>query len=230
MQGVYEHQAYDTNDEMQGLWQNEEALFQNNRVPFLKQTPSNYEELNLHNMIGQKRSMPSNLNDFGINSREYSQLRPEANHRMALVPTSSNLQIRSGIRSAMPEKYEESPYPKPRIDLTQSTIKCLKTPDIEQYYNEQKRIEEKYNQEQKLLVEKMRQKARLTSQNSLSQTQNFVSDSSHQQQQQIFKKPTLLKKSNRGAARPPVIKEGDWLCPNQTCCNINWSKRSGCNL
>jgi len=38
------------------------------------------------------------------------------------------------------------------------------------------------------------------------------------------------KSSKRGAARPPVIKEGDWLCPDPNCCNVNWSKRTKCNL
>lgn len=31
------------------------------------------------------------------------------------------------------------------------------------------------------------------------------------------------------ASKPPTIKEGDWLCPDPTCCNINWAKRIYCN-
>ena len=34
--------------------------------------------------------------------------------------------------------------------------------------------------------------------------------------------------SQRMPSRPPIIREGDWLCPH--CHNINWAKRTTCNL
>ena len=52
----------------------------------------------------------------------------------------------------------------------------------------------------------------------------------HKMKTKKFKKPSERVLPGRGAARPPVIKEGDWLCPNTNCSNINWSKRTRCNL
>lgn len=34
----------------------------------------------------------------------------------------------------------------------------------------------------------------------------------------------------RGPSRPPIIREGDWLCAENNCANINWAKRTGCHL
>lgn len=84
----------------------------------------------MNSMIGMKRGMPASLSEFGINSREYSQLRQDPGYKVGMMPAGSNSQLRTGIRSAMPEKYEETPYTKAKMDLTQSTIKCLRTPDI----------------------------------------------------------------------------------------------------
>ena len=86
--------------------------------------------------------------------------------------------------------------------------------------NQRRRLRDKYEMESKMLMERMRNKAKKArGQGNLPSNGNFGG----------FKKPTS-RKNKRGAARPPVIKEGDWLCPNQSCCNINWSKRTSCNL
>ena len=33
-----------------------------------------------------------------------------------------------------------------------------------------------------------------------------------------------------GKAKPPAIKEGDWVCGDTDCSNVNWAKRRDCNL
>ena len=37
-------------------------------------------------------------------------------------------------------------------------------------------------------------------------------------------------KKNNQKAKPPDIKEGDWICESVKCQNINWAKRAECNL
>lgn len=38
------------------------------------------------------------------------------------------------------------------------------------------------------------------------------------------------KDSQKRPSLPPSIKDGDWLCPNKGCSNINWAKRMQCHL
>jgi hypothetical protein len=51
--------------------------------------------------------------------------------------------------------------------------------------------------------------------------QNFLNDTKNAMQKGAKK---------RGPSRPPIIREGDWLCSKPNCQNINWAKRQNCHL
>jgi hypothetical protein len=51
--------------------------------------------------------------------------------------------------------------------------------------------------------------------------QNFLNDPKNTMQKGAKK---------RGPSRPPIIREGDWLCSKPNCENINWAKQQNCQL
>lgn len=64
------------------------------------------------------------------------------------------------------------------------------------------------------------------------QTKNLNKDSSSKDDtiDELLKDlPLINPLLYKPASKPPVIKEGDWLCPDPTCCNVNWAKRMYCN-
>lgn len=220
--GFNDHQNFSSNSNMQNLWKNEENSYSNQMNNFSSESRNQNMNTGFSNYLGKKRSRPEQMNNFGLRSNQFSGLRSKVdNYQIAMKPRNS--QRRSGIRSVAPERFQESPFPKFKNELTYSTMKSLKTPDLNEYENQRRRLREKYEMESKMLMERIRNKAKKSRQEYSNKSHN------HSHVQGGFKKPNS-RKNKRGAARPPVIKEGDWLCPNQSCCNINWSKRSSCNL
>lgn len=69
-------------------------------------------------------------------------------------------------------------------------------------------------------------------QSQFKQQNNNTQFMQQQQQQQQFKQPSKPQGNpkKRGPSRPPIIREGDWLCSQPKCANINWAKRSNCHL
>lgn len=163
-------------------------------------------------LIGKKRS-PPDFQSYGLGGRKKVKM-----DMYSIAKNRNFCRKRSGTRSNMPERYKQE-FEKPRVyddfafnsNFSQSES-YSPYPDFEV---ERMKLKQRYEKESRMLMEKARK-------------QKMVKKMRYNQMGD-FKKPKS-KKSKRGAARPPVIKEGDWLCPNQNCCNINWSKRVYCNL
>jgi hypothetical protein len=207
---------------MQNMWQMDDQNYSDQIDNFA--SGHNQIDDGFSNYLGQKRSEPERMTNFGLPSRQFSGLRNHHDSYNLGVNLISGGTVRSGIRSMVGERYIESPMPKFNEELTYSTIKNLKTPDLNEYEEKKRRLKEKYEIESKMLMENIRNKAKQAKEQNLHipvSNNNLVGG---------FKKPVAKKNPNRGAARPPVIKEGDWLCSNSNCSNINWSKRSSCNL
>ena len=135
----FNEQAFNSNDNMQNLWKNEENSY-NSNMNNLNSSGSNN---GYNNYIGQKRSMPEPMSNFGLRSRQYSGLRSKVdNYKIGLKPRNSHR--RSGIRSVAPERFnqnhQQSPMPRFK-DLTYSTMKSLKTPDLNEYEELETQIE-----------------------------------------------------------------------------------------